>query len=140
MAAIRADNKAKGIKPVPMVQKAGLKMDPRKFLKMLKRDRIGKSIKKDASIAIAACIEYLIAELCELSGNICLDKKKKTLNNRHLLLAIQGDEEFSKLLGGPAFALHGAGLNPAGVHEKLKPKKGKGKAEKSAQGEATQEV
>ena len=124
-------------------KKAGLKMPPSRFHKMLRRDRIGKTVRKDAAVAMAACVEYIIAELCELAGNITQEKKKKQMNNRHLLLAIQGDEEFTKFFGGSAFGLHGAGLNPTGIHEKLLPKKGKGKGakgEESANVEATQEV
>ena len=75
-------------------------MNPTNFLKMLRRDRIGKSVNKQASVAMTACIEYLVAELCELAGNITQEKKKKQMNNRHLLLAIQNDEEFAKLFGG----------------------------------------
>ena len=114
---------------VSVAKRSGLKFAPTRFLKMLKRDRIVKgTTRKESAIAMAACIEYLMAEICELAGNICQEKKKKQINQRHLLLAIQGDDEFSKLFGGPHFAVHKAGMNPAGINNTIKlanEKKGK---------------
>lgn len=45
-------------------------------------------------VYLAAVIEYLVAELTELSGNAARDHKRKCITPRHLLLAIGNDGEF----------------------------------------------
>ncbi|KAF6752987.1 putative histone H2B [Ephemerocybe angulata] len=47
---------------------------------------------------LAAVIEYLVAELTELSGNAARDHKRKCITPRHLLLAIGNDGELLQLL------------------------------------------
>lgn len=51
-----------------------------------------------SKIAMAAVLEYLSAELLELVGNVTKNQNKKTINVRHLFLAINNDEELSKLV------------------------------------------
>ncbi|PAA78622.1 hypothetical protein BOX15_Mlig003669g3, partial [Macrostomum lignano] len=55
-------------------------------------------ISEGASVYAAAIMEYLAAELLELSGNACKALKAKRLIPRHLMLAIQNDAELEKLL------------------------------------------
>merc|ERR1712178_199103 len=96
-------------------------------------NRVRRNLKKatkEAAIYAAAVLEYLIAEAAELAGNIAIDKKKKRVMPRHLMMAIKGDEELNKLLGNVVFA--SAGRMPVGVHPALKannmPKKDFGSA------------
>ena len=47
----------------------------------------------DAAIYLTAVVEYMIAELLELSGNAAKDLSTTILSPRHIMLAITGDEE-----------------------------------------------
>ena len=47
---------------------------------------------------MAGVLEYLTAEICELAGNICAARKKKTIQPKHLNLGVRSDDELNKLM------------------------------------------
>jgi histone H2A len=51
-----------------------------------------------AAIYIAAVLEYLTAEILEMSGHVTRESKKAHIQPRHILIAIKQDEEFNKML------------------------------------------
>lgn len=55
-------------------------------------------LKTGAGVYCAAAIEYLVAEVMELSGNAAHDNKRKIIKPRHILLAVRNDEELDKVL------------------------------------------
>lgn len=61
---------------------------------VLRKQRIGGT----AAIYLTALLEYLTAELLDLSGSVCEQKKQKRITPRHILLAIRGDSELNELV------------------------------------------
>lgn len=51
-----------------------------------------------APIYLAAVLEYIAAELLELAGNAARDNKLQRIKVRHIMLAIENDEELVKLM------------------------------------------
>ena len=86
------------------------------FSFFLPAERIGAG----APVYLAAVLEYLAAEVLELSGNAARDNKKTRIVPRHIQLAVRNDEELSKLLAGVTIAEGGVLPN---IHAVLLPKK-----------------
>mmetsp|Transcript_18686 Transcript_18686/g.24665 ORF Transcript_18686/g.24665 Transcript_18686/m.24665 type:complete len:129 (-) Transcript_18686:237-623(-) len=114
-------------KKVSRSVKAGLQFPVARTARYLKQGRYGNRIGVGAAVYMAAILEYLSAEVLELAGNAARDNKKKTINPRHITLAIRNDEELNKLLGGVTIASGGVLPN---IHSVLLPKKSKASASK----------
>ncbi|KAL3538135.1 hypothetical protein ACH5RR_001501 [Cinchona calisaya] len=101
-------------KAVPKSVKAGLQFPVGRIGRFLKRGRYAQRTGTGAPIYLAAVLEYLAAEILELAGNAARDNKKKTINPRHVQLAVRNDEELGKLLQGVTIASGGVlpNINP----------------------------
>ena len=86
---------------------------------------------------MTSILEYITSEILELSGNICLEKGKKRIVPRHLMLAITGDEELCKLTDGAIFRETGVSSH---IEEVLLPQKKKAAAGKKGPVVESQEV
>lgn len=78
--------------------RAGLQFPVARIHRFLKKGHYSKKIGSGASVYLAAVMEYLTAEVLELSGNASRDNKKKRIIPRHLLLAVKNDEELNNFL------------------------------------------
>ena len=101
--------------------KAGLTFPVARLGRFLRKGRFAKRIGVGAPVYMAAVLEYLCAELLELSGNAAKDNKKNRINPRHIQLAIKNDEELNKFIGTATISAGGVMPN---IHSVLINKKG----------------
>lgn len=95
--------------------KAGLTFPVSRVSKYLRKGRFAPRLGVGASVFTTAVIEYLVAELLELSGNCAREHKKQRIVPRHIKLAIKNDAELNKLVGHVTISTGGVApnLNPA---------------------------
>ncbi|KFB50122.1 AGAP011845-PA-like protein [Anopheles sinensis] len=75
--------------------RAGLTFPVSRVASYLRKGRYADRIGTGSSVYLAAVLEYLTAEILELSGNAARDNHKSRLTPRHIQLAIRNDEELS---------------------------------------------
>ena len=112
--------------------RAGLQFPVGRLHRLMRKGNYAERIGAGAPVYLAAVLEYLAAEVLELSGNAARDNKKTRISPRHIQLAVRNDEELNKLLAHVTISEGGVLPNIQAV---LLPKKtGKGKkAEQSSQ-------
>lgn len=88
--------------------------------KYLKKGKYAKRISAGAPVYLAGVLEYLSAELVEISGQVAYESGRKTITPRYLQLAIQNDEDFRDLLHHVTIAQ--GGVVPH-IHQVLLPKR-----------------
>ncbi|KAL0484042.1 histone H2A [Acrasis kona] len=108
-----------GSKKVSASSRAAVSFPVGRINRYLRKMQLSPRVSNLAGVYLAAVLEYLSAELLELGGNACTQNKKKTIQPRHLMLAISNDEELDKLLKD--VLLPSAGVLPS-IHSMLLPK------------------
>ena len=88
-------------------KKAGLIFPVGRIRSMLKKGRYTKRVGAAAPVYLTAVLEYLTAELLEISGKVAAQHKKKRITPRAVTLAVRHDEELSQLLGNVTFTQGG---------------------------------
>lgn len=99
--------------------KAGLIFPPSRSIRRLRSFSCVSRISPTAGVFCAAVLEYLAAELLEVSGNTCRDLRMKRIIPRHIQLAVRNDSELDELLKKTTIAQ--AGVLPH-IHVALLPK------------------
>eukprot|EP00008_Paramoeba_atlantica_P000854 CAMPEP_0201501028 /NCGR_PEP_ID=MMETSP0151_2-20130828/83363_1 /ASSEMBLY_ACC=CAM_ASM_000257 /TAXON_ID=200890 /ORGANISM="Paramoeba atlantica, Strain 621/1 / CCAP 1560/9" /LENGTH=132 /DNA_ID=CAMNT_0047894503 /DNA_START=719 /DNA_END=1117 /DNA_ORIENTATION=- len=127
MATPKSSKKAKSTKSSQKSRgaKTGLIFPVGRIGSMLRRGRYTKRVASAAPVYLAAVLEYLTAELLELSGKVAGQHHKKRITPRAVTLAVRHDEELSQLLSNVTFTQGGVLPN---LHDMLKKKKASRKA------------
>ena len=101
------------------IARLGLCFPDKRFTRML-GDYVpeGGSVTETAGIYIAAAIEYLVAEVLEMAGNVAASNRKHSrIMPRHIMTAIRSDEELNHLLRDVVYTNEGIATIPMIVTE-----------------------
>ena len=111
--------------------KAGLIFPTGRIGSLLRKGRFARRVGVTAGTYLAAVLEYLTAELLELSSKVVAQSKKKTtrLTPRAVTLAVRHDDDLGSLLKDVTLSRGGVVPN---VHKVLEKKKKTGKTKKSS--------
>ncbi|XP_068601248.1 histone H2A.J-like [Brachionichthys hirsutus] len=119
----------RGKKPTPEPRsamsrstRAGITFPVGRIHRLLKRGNYAERVGNGAAVYLSAVLEYLCAEILELSGNASRDNKKQRIAPRHILLAVRNDEELNRMLG--SITIPDGGVIP-NIHAGLLPRKTK---------------
>lgn len=85
-------NPAKGDKSA----RAGVIVSIGRVARHLKKN-LDMRVSGDAPVYMAAVLQYVVAELLELAGNVARNQKKVRITPRHIALALMNDRELEKL-------------------------------------------
>jgi len=120
-------------KSISKSSRAGLQFPVARLGRYLKKGKYANRVAAGAPVYLAAVLEYLTAEVMELSGNAAKDHKKRRITPRHIQLAVRNDDELNKLFSHVTIAQGGVLPN---IHSVLLPKSTKDKEEKKKLAEA----
>ena len=99
--------------------RAGLQFPVGKIHTLMKMKYQGR-VAQGAPVYLSAVMEYMAAEVLELSGNAARDNKKARIIPRHINLAVRNDEELNNFCC--ITSISGGGVLP-NIHMCLLPKK-----------------
>ena len=117
--------------------KAGLTFPVGRIARFLKNGNYTQRIGGGAPVYMTAVLEYVCAELLELSGNAAKDHRKSRIRPRDILLAVRSDEELNTIFGNAIIA--SAGVLP-NIQPELLPAKKKGKKGKKGGKKASSQL
>ncbi|XP_069491736.1 late histone H2A.L3-like [Ambystoma mexicanum] len=100
--------------------RAGLQFPVGRIHRFLRKGNYAERVGSGAPVYLAAVLEYLTAEVLELSGNAARDNKRTRIVPRHIQLAVRNDEELNKLFAGVTISEGGVLPN---IQAQLLPKK-----------------
>ena len=113
----KAKGKASGHKTVSKSAKAGLSFPVGRIARLLKHGRYAQRVGLGAPVYLAAVLEYLVAELLEVSVMVVRENKKNRIIPRYIFLGLKEDEEFNKLFQHTLITA--SGVKPDSKHAKL---------------------
>ncbi len=111
----KAKGKARSTKQTSRSSRAGLNFPVGRIARFLKDGRYAQRVGAGAAVYLAAVLEYLTAELLELSGNNAKLMKRTRIIPRNIFLSVREDAELDQLLGDAVIASGGStvfNINP----------------------------
>lgn len=93
----KAKGKATAVKQTSRSSKAGLSFPVGRIARMLKTGRYAERVGVGAPVYLAAVLEYLVAEILEVSTMVVKQNKKTRIIPRYIFLGLKEDEEFNRL-------------------------------------------
>ncbi|CAF0718396.1 unnamed protein product [Brachionus calyciflorus] len=101
-------------------QKAGIQFPVHAVLKKLKKFNPKCLVLAKSAVMASAVLEYLVAEILDISANQAIETQRKRIQPRDILLAVKNDQEFDFLLKNTFLASSGVvpGIHPALVNKK----------------------
>ncbi|GFP82033.1 histone h2ax [Phtheirospermum japonicum] len=96
----RGKSKASRSKPVSRSKRAGLEFPVGRVAQIFKAGKYSDRVSAEAPVYLTAALEYLAAEVLELAGDKARQCQKRRITPKHIQMAIETDEELSKLLAG----------------------------------------
>jgi histone H2A len=111
----KAKGKARSSKQTSRSSRAGLNFPVGRIARFLKEGRYAQRVGAGAAVYLAAVLEYLTAELLELSGNNAKLMKRSRIIPRNIFLSVKEDAELDQLLGDAVIASGGStvfNINP----------------------------
>ncbi|XP_026729837.1 histone H2A-beta, sperm-like [Trichoplusia ni] len=102
--------------------RAGLSLPVGRIHRILKNGNYAPRIGSGAAVYMTAVLEYLAAEILELSAKAAEDNQRTRISPRHILLAVRNDDELNRMLEGVTISQ--GGVMPHIEHQLL-PKKTK---------------
>ncbi|KAG4070324.1 hypothetical protein HA402_006466 [Bradysia odoriphaga] len=110
------ENTASDLKEkVSKSSRSGLTFPVSRFQRYLRKGNYANKIGTAGSVYLTGVIEYLVAEILELSGSAAKENKKARIIPRHIMLAIKNDVELNDLLKDAFFSQSGVmpNIHPA---------------------------
>jgi histone H2A len=86
-------------RPETRTHKAGLEFPVGRIHRYMRQARVAGRIGSGAPVYLAAVLEYLCAEVLELSGCVAKDAKRKTIKPKHIAIGVARDLDLSKVVG-----------------------------------------
>ncbi|XP_067611382.1 histone H2A type 1-A-like [Pseudorca crassidens] len=99
--------------------RAGLQFPVGRIYRLLCKGNYAERLAAGLPVYLAAVLESITAQILELAGNVCRDKKTRIIPCQ-LQLAVRNDEEPNNLLGGVIITQGGVLTN---IHAVLLPRK-----------------
>ncbi|XP_037052375.1 histone H2A-beta, sperm-like [Bradysia coprophila] len=79
-------------------KRAGTVIPVARIERKFRKGHYAKRISTTSAVYTAAVLEYLCAEILESAGDITSESKRVRITPRHIMLAIENDEELKELL------------------------------------------
>ena len=114
----KSASKANKSKAVSGSTKAGTLFPVGRLNRYIKQGRYSERVGASAGAFLAAVLEYLTAEILEMSADLANQHGRKTIAPKHLNLAIRSDEEMQKMINNTT--IHEGGM-VAHINEFLLP-------------------